>query len=62
MECKVGTPGYQAPEVSGGSYVTTAIDIWAFGVILHELITSNKPLFNDNTLSMTSLNKSKADT
>jgi serine/threonine protein kinase len=39
MEAKVGTPGYQAPETAANSVVTPAIDMWALGVILHELAT-----------------------
>jgi len=37
MECKVGTPGYQAPEIANGAIVTPAIDMWSYGILLHEL-------------------------
>lgn len=40
MEWKIGTTGYQAPEVESGGFVSTAIDIWSFGIIIHELATS----------------------
>lgn len=43
MEIKVGTHGYQAPEVLNGSYVTTAIDMWAYGILLYELAVAYKP-------------------
>lgn len=39
MEKRVGTPGYQAPEVKSGSLVSTAVDMWAFGVVLYEMLT-----------------------
>ena len=44
MECKVGTSGYQAPEIANGAIVTPAIDMWAFGVILHEWAVCYKPV------------------
>ena len=43
MECKVGTPGYQAPEMANGAKVTTAIDIWSYGILLHEWAVGYKP-------------------
>ncbi len=43
MECKVGTPGYQAPETANGALVTPAIDMWSYGVLLHELAVGYKP-------------------
>jgi serine/threonine protein kinase len=44
MECKVGTPGYQAPEIANGATVTPAIDMWSYGVLLHELAVGYKPV------------------
>jgi serine/threonine protein kinase len=43
MEAKIGTSGYQAPEVDEGAYVDTSIDMWAFGVLMHELAVAYKP-------------------
>jgi serine/threonine protein kinase len=43
MEVKVGTAGYQAPEVDEGAQVDTSIDMWAFGVLMHELAVAYKP-------------------
>lgn len=37
-----GTPGYIAPEVLQGSPATTASDIYAFGVVLFEMITGKR--------------------
>ena len=45
MQHKVGTAGYMAPEAQADSEVTSAVDMWAFGTIQHELATGQKPLF-----------------
>ena len=50
MDVKVGTSGYQAPEVDDGALVDTSIDMWAFGVLMHELAVAYKPA---NKLSFT---------
>lgn len=39
----MGTTGYMAPEQSTREIVTSAWDIYALGVILHELLTGAKP-------------------
>ena len=38
-----GTPSYKAPEQIEGSRVSFNLDLWAFGVILYELLTGEKP-------------------
>lgn len=48
MEAKVGTIGYQAPEVEEGAHVDTSIDMWAFGVLMHELAVAYKPTQRPN--------------
>jgi len=39
----VGTPGYMAPEVLAGASATTASDLYAVGVLLHQLLTGRLP-------------------
>ncbi|MGA8528282.1 MAG: protein kinase, partial [Acidobacteriaceae bacterium] len=38
-----GTPGYIAPELYAGHPPSQASDLYAFGVVLHEVITGKKP-------------------
>ncbi|GAB2767390.1 hypothetical protein GCM10027275_07150 [Rhabdobacter roseus] len=38
-----GTPSYKAPEQIVGGRVSFNLDLWAFGVILYEMITGEKP-------------------
>ncbi|HEY0190539.1 MAG TPA: bifunctional serine/threonine-protein kinase/formylglycine-generating enzyme family protein [Kofleriaceae bacterium] len=44
-----GTPGYMAPEQYEGLPIDARVDVFAFGVILHELITGER-LFPGSTL------------
>ena len=39
----VGTPGYIAPEMHQGEPASPASDLYALGVVLHELFTGHKP-------------------
>jgi serine/threonine protein kinase/Tol biopolymer transport system component len=48
----LGTAGYMAPEQAAGKTVDRRADIWSFGVVLYELLTS-KPLFTGETISHT---------
>jgi eukaryotic-like serine/threonine-protein kinase len=38
-----GTPGYIAPELLDGQPATASADIYAFGVVLYELVTGRRP-------------------
>jgi len=38
-----GTPAYMAPEQFEGKPVTTAVDLYAFGVLLYEMVVGRRP-------------------
>jgi serine/threonine protein kinase len=48
----LGTAAYMAPEQARGRQVDRRVDIWAFGVLLHELLTGRR-LFGGEDLAST---------
>ena len=48
----VGTPGYMAPEQVEGGEVTPLSDLYAFGVVLYEMVTGQWPFTGDTPLAV----------
>src|ERR1035438_9730571 len=45
----LGTAAYMAPEQARGKTVDKRADIWAFGVLLYELLTGRRPFHGEDT-------------
>ncbi len=46
-----GTPGYMAPEVLAGQGPSQAADLFALGVLMHRVLTGERPRFSSLTLA-----------
>ncbi len=44
----LGTPAYMAPEQAQGNEVDRRADVWAFGVLLYELLTGHRAFKGDS--------------
>lgn len=48
MTRDIGSPGYMAPEVIGGSSYNSQVDVWSLGCLVFELVTWKLPFTQHN--------------
>lgn len=52
-DAAVGTPAYMSPEQARGDSVDPGADLWALGVMLHEMLTGSRPKPGSNAGALT---------
>ena len=48
-----GTVAYMAPEIARGEHASLASDVWALGVIVHEIVFGGRPAWREGRFSST---------
>jgi tetratricopeptide (TPR) repeat protein/tRNA A-37 threonylcarbamoyl transferase component Bud32/TolB-like protein len=48
----VGTPAYLAPEQVEGKEITAAVDVYALGIVLYEMLTGTVPFVGDTAIAV----------
>lgn len=51
----VGTPAYMAPELLSGGYFTDKVDVYAFGILLNEMLCRRPPFSGIETQRVSTL-------
>jgi eukaryotic-like serine/threonine-protein kinase len=56
----IGTPSYMPPEQASGDPVDARSDVYALGVMLHEMVTGRKPFEADQAFEVIAMHASKS--